>query len=324
MQKVLSSDIWKEIGKRAKAADRRKAAIAYVTKDQIGFQTGDILVVDASHRAIATGQTDAPLLRELNRNGVAIYSKEGLHAKVLLLGSHSVIGSANMSNSSESLIEAAVISDSDVVASGVESFIAQLTTKKARLTSTLIEKLCKIPVTRTGWAKGGKRSKAKKRIRSLGNRTWILGVNELLRDPPADEQNHIDRANAHLNERLVADEEEYAWIRWGKLDKFAKECREGDTLIQIYNKRNGTRRVSCSIPVLLKRNEPKWTRFYLGHRPSKSDHVSWTKFQEILRKIKYARKVGPHSIQQLDPEVAELLQTQWRRTANAGARKPKA
>ena len=67
MQKVLSSDIWKEIGKRAKAADRRKAAVAYVTKDQIGFQTGDVLVVDASRNAVASGQTSAPLLRELNQ-----------------------------------------------------------------------------------------------------------------------------------------------------------------------------------------------------------------------------------------------------------------
>ena len=84
MQKVLSSDIWKEIGKRAKASERRKAAIAYVTKDQIGFRPGDILIADASHRAIASGQTGAPLLRELVRKGVAVYSQEGLHAKVLV------------------------------------------------------------------------------------------------------------------------------------------------------------------------------------------------------------------------------------------------
>jgi hypothetical protein len=88
--------------------------------DQIGFQAGDVLVVDASRRAIASGQTDAPLLRELDSRGVAVYSREGLHAKVLLLGAYSVIGSANMSGSSDVLIEAAVISDSDVIASGVE------------------------------------------------------------------------------------------------------------------------------------------------------------------------------------------------------------
>jgi len=321
MQKILSSDIWKEIGKRAKTANRRKAAIAYVTRDQIGFKAGDVLVVDASKKAIASGQTDAPQLRELSRKGVAIYSQEGLHAKVLLLGTYSVVGSANMSGSSGDLIEAAVISDSAVVASGIDSFIVQHATKKARLKSAHIEVLCKIEVVRTGWGRGGKESKPKRRIRPLGNRTWIVGVKEILRDPPTSEQKYIDRANAVLNERLDGTEEEFEWIRWGKSDVFAKRCREGDTLIRIYNKRNGTRRVSCSIPVLLKRNEPKWTRFYLGERPKKSDHISWTKFQVILRRIQYVRKVGPHSIQQLEPEIADLLQAQWHRSGKADAGK---
>jgi hypothetical protein len=228
MQKVLSSDVWKEIGKRAKAAERCKAAIAYVTRDQVGFQAGDVLVVDASKKAITSGQTDAPLLRALHRKRVAVYSQEGLHAKVLLLGNYSVGGSANMSGSSEDLIEAAVISDSAVVASGVDSFIVQHATKKARLTSARIEALCKIEVVRTGWTKGGQKSKPKKRIRSLGNRTWIVGVKEIARDPPTNEQKYIDRANALLSERLDGAEEEFDWIRWGKTGAFAKLCREGE------------------------------------------------------------------------------------------------
>ena len=323
MQKVLSSDLWKEVAKRAKVARQRKAAIAYVTKDHIGFQAGDVLVVDASKRAIASGQTDAPLLRELNRNRVAVYSQEGLHAKVMLLGNYSVVGSANMSASSGGLIEAAVISDDVVVASGVELFISQVATKKARLKSGHIEALCKIDVVRTGWTKGGGNSKRKKKIRPLGNRTWIVGIKELLRDPPPEEQKHIDRAYADLNERLEAEEEEYEWVRWGKTGRFAKECREGDTLIQIFNRRNGTRRVTCGVPVLLKRREPKWLRFYLGDRP-KSDNVSWSALQATLRKIEYNRKVRPFSIQLLEPAVAELLHSQLRRDARTNSRKSKA
>ena len=158
-QKVLSSDIWSEIGKRAKSAGRRKAAIAHVTKDHIGFQAGDVLIVDASKKAIASGQTDAPLLRELDRKGVAIYSQEGLHAKVLLLGSYCVVGSANMSGFSGDLIEAAVVSNSAVFASGVDSFITQLARPRARLKSSQIEALCKVEVLRVGGAnaKGSKR-----------------------------------------------------------------------------------------------------------------------------------------------------------------------
>jgi hypothetical protein len=319
MQKVLSSDLWKEIGKRAKAADRRKAAIAYVTKDHIGFQAGDVLVVNASRKTVASGQTDAPLLRKLNRKGVAVYNQEDLHAKVLLLGSYSVVGSANMSGSSGGLIEAAVISDSPVIASGVDSFIVQHATKKARLTTTQIEALCKIPVVRTGWAGGERKSKPARRIKALGNRTWIVGINELLRDPSPLEQKHIDRAYRDLNDRLDTKEEEYEWVRWGKNSSFARECREGDTLIQIFNKRNGTRRVTFGIPVLLKRQEPKWVRVYLGDRP-KSDICSWTEFQEVLRKIKYKLKVRPFSIQKLEPATAELLLTQRKRSTRRAAK----
>jgi hypothetical protein len=43
------------------------------------------------------------------------------------------------------------------------------------------------------------------------------------------------------------------------------------------------------MPVLLKRNEPKWTRFYLGDRPKKAEHVSWGRslaYDATLAKLK--------------------------------------
>jgi phosphatidylserine/phosphatidylglycerophosphate/cardiolipin synthase-like enzyme len=138
MQKVLSADIWSEIGKRARSADTRKAAIAYFTMDLVGFRADDVLVVDASRNAIGSGQTDARLLQKLNQAGVRLYNQEWLHAKVLLLDGYSIIGSANMSASSPHLIEAAVISDNATTASGVSSFIAQLATPPNRLDSTRI------------------------------------------------------------------------------------------------------------------------------------------------------------------------------------------
>jgi len=42
-----------------------KATIAYVTRDLVGFRKGDVLIVDASARAIASGETDARLEKAL-------------------------------------------------------------------------------------------------------------------------------------------------------------------------------------------------------------------------------------------------------------------
>jgi hypothetical protein len=91
MQRVLSNDLWTEVRKQARASKSRKAAIAYVTRDLVGFHEGDTLVVDASALAIKNGETDAPLLRRLHKKGVQLYDCADLHAKILLLDHVAII-----------------------------------------------------------------------------------------------------------------------------------------------------------------------------------------------------------------------------------------
>ena len=55
MQRVLSRDLWKSIITQARSARRKRAAIAYVTKDLIGLRKGDTLIVDASVYAARGG-----------------------------------------------------------------------------------------------------------------------------------------------------------------------------------------------------------------------------------------------------------------------------
>ncbi len=112
MQRVLGKDLWAEARKQARASKSRKTAIAYVTRDLIGFRKGDTLVVDASTLAIKNGETDARLLQKLQKKGVQLYDCTDLHAKILLLNDKAIIGSGNMSSSSESrMVEAALMSD---------------------------------------------------------------------------------------------------------------------------------------------------------------------------------------------------------------------
>jgi hypothetical protein len=144
MQQVLTNKIWPTVAKAAKKASRRKAAIAYVTKDDIGLRAGDVLVTDASARSVRAGQTDAKLLGKLHAAGVIVHSWEGLHSKVALFGKHAIIGSANMSGSA--LIEA----DDPVIVSGVAAFIERLATPRTKLGSAEIGRLCAIEVVRAG------------------------------------------------------------------------------------------------------------------------------------------------------------------------------
>lgn len=320
MLRVLSSELWTAVKAQASKARRRKAAIAYVTQDLIGFCKDDILVVDASSYAIGIGETDAKLLRTLHEKGVRLYHCACLHAKVLLLDDVAVISSGNMSNSSVTrLVEAGVMTDHSSTVAGVASFIEQLVAQSDELQANRIATLCKIKVVRKGGqARGGSKAHRPK-VARLGNRTWLVGVRELVKDPPANEQRLIDRAMETLRTQMKDPEEESAWLRWGATTRFARECRQGDSVIQIWrsSKAKEPRSVFRTAPVLLKRKTGKWTLLFLREPTGSQAKMSWSKFKGLLKEVGYSRHVGPWIIHVLDPDVADAITRRWKSAAKS-------
>ena len=316
MQKLLSRDLWKAIRAQARQSRRKKAAIAYVTRDLVGFSKGDVLILDASTRAIASGETSAKLLRSLLRKQVSLYHCPDLHAKVLMLDEVAVIGSGNMSDSSTyALVEAGIMTDHAATVSGVASFIEQLVQQSEKLTDDKIKRLCRIKVNKRGGRgklKGGKHLKTK--ITQLGNRTWLVGVKELVGDPAPDEQKMIDKAKEALRPKLNDPEEELGWIRWTGKSRFIQESREGDRLIQIWRSHNAKRpsTVYRAVPVLLKQKTKKWTRFYLPPACDTHAEMSWGNFQRLIKLLGYSRRVGPGITHLLESEMAEDIDLKWK------------
>jgi PLD-like domain len=108
---LLTQAIWPELTKAARGTLRPcTAAVAYFGSGASKFlplPKGSLLVVDASDRAVASGQTCPADLLKLVKRGVAVYSVPNLHAKVFVLGRTAYVGSTNVSNRSASqLIEA--------------------------------------------------------------------------------------------------------------------------------------------------------------------------------------------------------------------------
>jgi len=320
MQRVLSTGLWKTLPFHARRARRRQAAIAYVTRDLVDFRKDDVLVVDASPRAISNGDTDAPLLRMLCRKGVRLYHCDRLHAKVLLLDDTVLVGSANMSQSSSNdLVEAGVLTDHASTVAAAASLIEQLVQQSTPLTEHPIAKLCRIKVVRRGGGQRGdsKRQRATK-ISRLGNRTWLVGVRELTRDPAPDEASMIAKAVATLRSQRDDPEYEPDWIRWSGATRFTRECQNGDSLIKIWRS-NRAKQPSCvypATPVLLKQKAKKWTRFYLGDPLRPRAELSWVRFQRLLKQLGFAKRVGPGTSIALDVDLADALARAW----NAAAR----
>jgi hypothetical protein len=313
VQRVLSTDLWTEVSKKARASKSRKAAIAFVTRDLVGFRKGDTLVVNASVRAIKNGDTDAQLLRKLFEKGVRLYDCATLHAKTLLPRDVAIIGSGNMSSNSSKLVEAALMSDHGSVVAGVASFIEQLVKQSPPLDGAQISELCKIEVIRRGgWA--GTPPKKKPRISKLGGRTWIVGVDEGELDMKPEEQRRVERS---LQKRVGTGDADFTQIKWDPRDRFARDCREGDLLIQIWcsSRAKQPDAVLKAVPVLLKQKPKLCTEFYVPQSTRRDSRITWKQFQRILREIGYSRKVTENSVQEVASDMADAINRQWNSAA---------
>src|SRR6266542_2833820 len=192
MDRFLTGDIWKEINKLTKQEKIKKAAIAYVTSSNLKLTKGDILICDASISAIKNGVTSAKIIYSYFKGGVKVYSKGGLHAKLLLTDSTLTVGSSNLStNSAKSLIESSIVTYSSNLLSNAQAFFHNLIKESILLTEYDMDDLLKIKVIKRPY-----KPTIKSRTRRLkfGNRYWIISTHELSDRIDSREREFIEKA----------------------------------------------------------------------------------------------------------------------------------
>ena len=313
MQHILSTHLWRTIKAQASKSRCRKVAVAYVTKDLIGFRKGDTLVTDASESVISSSGTNAKLLSTLHRRGVALYSYPGLHAKVLLLDDVAVIGSGNMSESSHStLVEAALMTDSPHAVSGVDSLIHQLIKQSSSLDKTAITKLCKIKVVHHGRKAGDKPILNGPKIRQLGNQTWLVGV--YVDDEEDSAKNRwTEHKQKVLSEKHETDVDS---VDWGKSGRFIDEAKPGDQLIQICRptrKAKQPKYVLKAVTLLDKYQLNGVTHAFVGENKGPKSEITWAAFKMMMKQLK-ANPGGINSERILRPDLAEAINNRWKTT----------
>ena len=117
---------WSQLTASAKRS-RGICAVAYFGRGAsklLPLKSGSILVVDASERAVRSGQTSPADLLNLIRNGVKVFSVGNLHAKVYAFSGVGFVGSTNVSRSSaDGLVEAIVRSTDRKLVAGIRAFV---------------------------------------------------------------------------------------------------------------------------------------------------------------------------------------------------------
>jgi len=149
MDKLLTDNVWAQIAKELKLAKRRLAAVAYVTSDRhLKLIRNDILVCDASDTAIKTGQTSATILQSLARKGVEVWSRSDLHAKAAVFGRFALIGSSNLSASSENnLTELSLLTDSGQIVAQIRAFIYGLRETSEKVDDDFLARILNLNVS---------------------------------------------------------------------------------------------------------------------------------------------------------------------------------
>ncbi len=114
---LITSNIWRLITKTVKShPSKSMVAVAYFGQQaasMLPLKKGSTLLVDASEKAVKSGQTCPAELLKLYYKGVKAYSLENLHAKIYVVGNTLLIGSANVSGNSSKLLQEAIIKTND-------------------------------------------------------------------------------------------------------------------------------------------------------------------------------------------------------------------
>jgi hypothetical protein len=149
--RFLAEDIWKVIQELQADDGCRRIAVAYLSSnDRFRLKRGDVAIVDASDDAVGTGQTSAGILESAYKAGVGLFSNNRLHAKVIITSKEVLVGSANISQNSSKLNEAAIASTDTTLRKSVEAWWTRILEKSVEIDKQFIERIKRIPVERSG------------------------------------------------------------------------------------------------------------------------------------------------------------------------------
>jgi hypothetical protein len=313
MNELRSDNLWATIKRLAKKSSAKRAAVAYVTSEKfVKFDEGDVLITDAGDHAIATGLTNAKVLARAFKRGAQLYSLPGLHTKVLLVGGTAVIGSANLSEASaKTLVEAAWLTDEPAAVGMATSLVQQLTAQAEAINETFLKRILKIKVKVRPKLVG--RSAKPKKVRIPKHRTWLLGVEELLRDYP-EEQEAIESGNRAAEDKIAKSSSEVSWIRWTTNGRFRGEAKEGDSVIQIWSNRRAKNPsvVYRHSPIVYRQEEPSCTRFFVEEFADQEDTgMTWRDFEKLAHRGGVTGKIGSSSARPIAEACAKALFALW-------------
>jgi len=296
LQLLHSKRLWQQVAK-VRGDGPVIAAVAYANEDHLQLRAKDILICDASDSRIATGATTYALLSALAKRKVQLWHLDGLHAKVVRLSRHAVVGSANMTRNSRSLFEAAVLTDQPEALTQVDAMFSELrsSSKLKRIDMAFLHHIKDIPVISSGGSKA--KASASSTRQPL---TWLMGSGPL----PTAQQVIAEPA---VKAASQTEEPSPYFVMPLKVASRYPDVQRGDTLI-LADRKN--KRVSR--PVTVTGVVPAAGLLCYLHSACPSGEVAWTRVQAKLMAANVYKRIHVPTQLALDPLAASVVTSMFR------------
>lgn len=312
MEQFLTGDIWKEVNKLFVKRQKKTACIAYITSDILQLTKGDTLICDASDYEIKFGATSAKVLDTYFKKGVTILSNQNLHSKLLLTNSFLIIGSANLSNrSADTLVEAAVVTNDDILLSQVKSFCHILMREKetVALTRQHIDRLLKIEVVRRSFKPI---TKSKTREKKFGNRFWYIPLGELSDRTYNKVKDKIETSRKKVIDETEFTEEDIGSIYFSSKSNFSSLAKEGDQLIMNWHNKSKTRHYVFPFATILRVDKENDETIFIYDDTKNGEEISLTKFLALTKNLDLEKELGKARTKELSINDAMKLKALWK------------
>jgi len=312
MLRVVSAGLWKEIARLSKRNSPRFAAIAYVSSDaRVQFGDGDVLVCDATDEAIKSRQTSARVLHAAYRRKAKIYNSPGLHAKALVLGRVSVVGSANLSESSAShLNEAAIITNDASVASSLRGMIEALTERAERVDDGFLRRIARLPLALR--PRGGK---AARPVKVAQPRAWLVGLKPIPPGQHSDEDAVVENEREQASKLLEYSDSEASYIRM-RVGALKRGAKRGDAATQVWRASQNAQRavVYPPVPIVHRKDDGPIARIYVeDYADAEELGIPLGKFRKIWAQASGGALNAKWPNREVPLDVLDRLRALWPR-----------
>lgn len=278
MDKVFTTSTWSKMLQYLPQKSPKLAAVAYVSKGcPISFGRDDLLICDASEPTIKNGNTDPRTLMRLWKDGAKIYSCDSLHCKMLICDKYAIIGSSNLSKSSEdALLEASLITDNSRIRAQIVGLIHNLKSVSKELDEKSIAKLINLPVSPRPRPPKPRRPQ----VEEPGQSHWAARVSPI--DVAKEEEPFVESGKQEARRFAESEESDIDWIKFTGKSEFRRTGKPGDIVLVFFRDGRKTSVIEPR-PILIRQDQDNWTRFYIEEKENQYE-MSWREFKREVRK----------------------------------------